>query len=65
MWLWHRPVAIALIRPLAWEPLHAVGAAIEKAKNKIKEGLIIGHYIFLKKIHLGVSHRGSVVNESN
>ena len=34
LWLWRRPVAIALIRPLAWEPSYAVGAAIEKAKKK-------------------------------
>ena len=24
LWLWHRPVATALIRPLAWEPPNAV-----------------------------------------
>ena len=30
MWLWCRPVAIALIQPLAWEPPCAVGA---KKKN--------------------------------
>ena len=27
--LWHRPAATALIRPLAWEPPYAVGAALE------------------------------------
>ena len=37
LWLWHRMEAIALIRPLAWEPPHAVGAALEQAKRqKIK-----------------------------
>ena len=30
LWLWHRPVATALIRPLAWEPPYATGAAQEK-----------------------------------
>jgi len=38
-WLWHRLAATALIRPLAWEPPYAVGAALEKGKktkNKIK-----------------------------
>ena len=38
-WLWYRPAATALIRPLAWEPTYAVGAVLEKAKrqkNKIK-----------------------------
>ena len=34
--LWCRPVAIALIRPLAWEPSYAVGAALEKAKRHTK-----------------------------
>ena len=40
LWLWCRPAATALIRPLAWEPPYAVGAAQEIAKrqkrNKIK-----------------------------
>ena len=35
--LWHRPVATALIRPLAWEPPYATGAALEKAKRKKKQ----------------------------
>ena len=30
LWLWSRLAAIAPIRPLAWEPPHAVGAALEK-----------------------------------
>ena len=41
LWLWCRPVASAPIRPLAWEPPHAMGAALEKAKrpkqNKTKQ----------------------------
>ena len=37
LWLWRRLVAIAPIRPLAWEPLYAVGAALEKAKRQKKE----------------------------
>ena len=36
LWLWRRPVATAPIRPLAWEPPHAVGAALDKAKTKNK-----------------------------
>ena len=35
LWLWCRPVAIALIGPLAWEPPYAEGVAL-KRKNKIK-----------------------------
>ena len=34
LWLWHRPAATALIRPLAWEPPYAPGAALEKAKRQ-------------------------------
>ena len=33
LWLWHRPVAIALIRPLDWEPPYVVGTVLEKAKR--------------------------------
>ena len=35
LWLWGRPVAMAPIRPLAWEPPYAAGAAQEMAKKKI------------------------------
>ena len=34
LWLWRRPVATAPIRPLAWEPLFAAGAAQEMAKRQ-------------------------------
>ena len=37
LWLWCRPVAIALIRPLAWEPPYAAGAAQEMTKRQKKE----------------------------
>ena len=30
LWLWGRPAAVALIRPLAWEPPYAVGAALKR-----------------------------------
>ena len=30
LWLWCRPVAVAPIRPLAWEPLYATGAALKR-----------------------------------
>ena len=41
LWLWRRPAAAALIRPLAWEPPYAVGEALkrtERQKNKNKGG---------------------------
>ena len=37
LWLWHRPVATAPIRPLAWEPPYAMGTALEKAKRQEKK----------------------------
>ena len=47
LWLWCRPAAIAPIRPLAWEPPHAMGAALDKAKqNKTKN---VKHRIDLKQ----------------
>ena len=30
LWLWHRPMAAAPIRPLAWEPPYAVGVTPPK-----------------------------------
>ena len=36
LWLWHRPVATAPIRLLAWEPPYAEGAAQEITKKKKK-----------------------------
>ena len=34
LWLWCRPAGVAPMRPLAWEPPCAAGAAPEKTKNK-------------------------------
>ena len=33
LWLWCRQAAVALIRPLAWEPSYAVGVGLEKKKK--------------------------------
>ena len=35
--LWHRPAAVAPIRPLTWEPPYAVGAALKRQKKKKKK----------------------------
>ena len=40
LWLWRMPVATALIRPLAWEPPYAVGAAQEMAKKTKKKKVL-------------------------
>ena len=37
LWLWCRPTATGPIRPLAWEPSYAAGAALEKAKRQKKK----------------------------
>ena len=34
VWLWRRSAAAAPIRPLAWEPPYATGAALKKQINK-------------------------------
>ena len=36
-WLWGRLAAIALIRPLAWEPPYATGVALKRQKDKINK----------------------------
>ena len=35
-WLWRQLAATAPIRPLAWEPPYAAGAALKKTKEKKK-----------------------------
>ena len=37
LWLWRRPAAIALIRPLDWEPPYAIGVALKSGGEKKKE----------------------------
>ena len=37
LWLWCRPAATALIRPLANEPPYAAGAALKGQKTKKKK----------------------------
>ena len=32
--LWCRPVAVAPIQPLAWEPQYAMGVALKRQKQK-------------------------------
>ena len=37
LWLWHRLVATAPIRPLAWDPPYATGAALKGQETKRKK----------------------------
>ena len=43
LWLWRRLTATAPIRPLVWEPLYAVGSALENTKIKC-----IAEFVFQK-----------------
>ena len=53
LWLWCRPAATAPIRPLAWEPPCAAGAAQEMAKRqKNKKNKVI--WYFPKKLNLSL-----------
>ena len=38
----HRPAAVALIRPLSWEPPYAVGEALKRQKAKKKKCVLKG-----------------------
>ena len=33
LWLWYKPAAVALIRPLAWESPYVAGVALKKKKK--------------------------------
>ena len=37
LWPWCRLAAVAPIRPLAWKPPYATGAALKRQKNKTKQ----------------------------
>ena len=38
LWLWCRPAATALIRPLAWELPYAAGATLKRKRKKKEYG---------------------------
>ena len=57
LWLWWRPVATVPIRPLAWEPPYASGAALKRQKakqNKTKQNLKIELPYYLAIPPLGI-----------
>ena len=41
LWLWCRPTAATLIRPLAWEHPHASGSTLKRPKKKKKSNTIL------------------------
>ena len=52
LWLWRRPAATVLIRPLAWEPPYAVRAAQEMAKKRQRKKNAVS--IHIVKLHKGI-----------
>ena len=53
LWLWCRPAATARIRPLAWEPPYALGAALKRQKTK-QTNKIIGVIVLIILIKYGL-----------
>ena len=56
LWLWYRPVAVALIGPLAWEPPHAVGVALKRQKKNHTKKLTLVQPTDLTTFHLFYTH---------
>ena len=56
-WLWCRPAAVVLIRPLAWEPPYAAGVALKRKKRSFISQLLIIQlsllYLFSQYLVLG------------
>ena len=42
LWPWHRPAAVAPIRPLAWEPAKGCGPEKTKKKKRVKAIGLLG-----------------------
>ena len=47
LWLWYRPAATALIRPLTWEPPYATSAALKRQKDQKKKKFLPRLTIYL------------------
>ena len=56
LWLWYRPAATAPIRPLAWEPPYATGAAQEMARRqkKKKKGMCVYIYNIYNNMYIHI-----------
>ena len=51
LWLWHRPVAIAPIRPLAWELPYATSVALKSKSKKKKKKINEPKSCFFEKLN--------------
>ena len=60
LWLWHRPAATVLIRPLAWEPPDAEGVALKKKKKVLRENYFNLEFCVLLKSSLNVRRKKKV-----
>ena len=61
LWLWCRPVATAPIRPLAWKPPYATGAALESGPCLF----MMGGGAALWTGHAGLGLRGLLTSSEN
>ena len=50
LWLWRRPAAVALIRPIAWKPPFAVDVALKRQEKKKKNNASKGRRQFLSRL---------------
>ena len=53
LWLWHRPVAIGPIRPLAWDLPYTIGAPL-KRKKKISKVEVFANAVNQEKEVKGI-----------
>ena len=67
LWLWRRPAATALIRPLAWEPPCVAGAALKRPKKKKKYEIEINilYFNMSKRIYMWYSFIFRIQTERN
>ena len=64
LWLWHRTVAVALTRPLAWEPPYATGTALKSKQTNRKPiiNLILLHVIPTTRSYHLTKHSCTIIN---
>ena len=56
LWQWCRPVATALVGPLAREPPYAAGAALKKKKRKEKKKFLLASFILQTLLGIKFCH---------
>ena len=69
LWLQRRPAAVALIKPLDWEPPYATGAALKSKKKKKKKKKQVSTFIIhkqeTKKIYQETFNRTDIAMRPN